>query len=196
LNKGIDLAKGELLARMDADDIALPERLQKQIAFLQTTKVDLVASTVKLIDFDGNTLPYWEADMTNIDSNSIRTFLLKDNCIAHPTVVGKTVLFRKYRYQLNQKYSEDYDLWLRMIADGLTIGKISEPLLLHRILHTSATRFKKVNTYYRLTKVKFRFLWQRLKNGRINVYTAQVFAHAIIDLMKAGGKEVKGLLAK
>jgi hypothetical protein len=110
--------------------------------------------------------------------------------------MGKSSLFKKYKYEYNQKYSEDYDLWLRIIADGLVIEKLAEPLLLHRILPTSATRFKKVNSYYRLGKVKFRFLWQQVKKGKFSAFNAKVFLFGSIDLLKAAGKEVKALFTK
>lgn len=196
LNRGIDLAKGEFIARMDADDIALPERFARQIELLEKEDVAMVATTVKLIDEEGNPLPDWKADVNNISLQNIKTYLLRDNCIAHPTVMGKTSVFRSYKYRFNQKYSEDYDLWLRLVADGKIIHKIDEPLLLHRILPTSATRFKKVNVFYRLAKVKFRFLWQQVSNGRLTSYQTKIFVHGMLDLIKAGGKEVKRLLAK
>lgn len=196
LNKAIELAKGEYIARMDADDIALPARLENQLRYLKQSVAAILATRVKLIDDEGKTLPDWEEDARNLSAHEIKSFLLKDNCIAHPTVMGKASLFKAYGYRYNQKYSEDYDLWLRLIADGLIIEKLAEPLLLHRILSTSATRAKKVNIYYRLAKVKFRFLWPQIKKGRFTSYHAKVVMYGLMDLIKAGGKEIKRLVAK
>lgn len=196
LNKAIALARGEYLARMDADDVALPERLQKQVSQLEQSGAAVLFTRVKLIDAGGKPLPPWKDDADNVAPQRIKNFLKNDNCLAHPTVMGKTALFKKYGYRYNQKYSEDYDLWLRLLADGLRIEKLEEPLLLHRILPTSETRFKKVNLYYRLAKVKVRFLWPQVKKGRITTFTAGVFLHAVTDLAKAGGKEIKALLGK
>ena len=196
LNRAIDLAEGKYIARMDADDVALPERLEKQIDYLESSDADIVATRVKLIDEKGNALPDWDDDAKNTSPSQIKNFLLRDNCLAHPTVMAKTSLFKKYRYKHNQKYSEDYDLWLRVVAEGLKIVKLDQPLLLHRILPTSATRFKKVNVYYRLAKVKFRFLWSQLKKGRLSAFNTKVFLFGLADMLKAGGKELKGLLSK
>ena len=147
LNRGIELAGGEWIARMDADDIALPRRLEKQLSFLTINPSALLATTVKLIDDSGISLPDWKDDIAHTTALQIRKFLPKNNCIAHPTVMGKASLFKRYQYVQNQKYSEDYDLWLRLSADGVTIAKLAEPLLYYRILPTSITRFKKVNIF-------------------------------------------------
>jgi glycosyltransferase involved in cell wall biosynthesis len=196
LNKAIDFAKGKYIARMDADDIALPQRFEKQVEYLEKTNISILATKVKLIDENGETLHDWDDDAKNITAVQIKNFLLKDNCVAHPTIMGKTAVFKKYKYQYNQKYSEDYDLWLRITADGMAIEKISEPLLLHRILDTSATRFKKMNHYYRLAKVKFRFLWPQIKKGRFSLFNTKVFLFGLADMLKAGGKEIKALISK
>lgn len=196
LNKAINLAKGEYIARMDADDIALPERLQKQIETLENSGVAMLFTRVKLIDANRNPLPDWKNDVDNTSPQRIKNFLKTDNCLAHPTAMGKTVIFKKYGYRYNQKYSEDYDLWLRLLTDGLRLEKLNEPLLLHRILPTSATRFKKVNLYYRLAKVKLRFLGPQVKAGRITAFNTGVFLHALTDLAKASGKEVKAAIGK
>ena len=194
LNRAIDAAQGDYIARMDADDVALPERLEKQLAFLKKSNAAIVASRVKLIGPDGKPLPDWKDDAENLTSEQIKRFSLRDNCVAHPTVFGWTDIFKKYKYRYNQKYSEDYDLWLRLFADGHRIEKIAEPLLLHRILPTSATRFKKINVYYRLGKVKFRFLWQQLKAGRLTRFHVSVFLFATRDFVMAAGKEIKRYL--
>jgi glycosyltransferase involved in cell wall biosynthesis len=196
LNRGVEAAKGTYLARMDADDIALPERLEKQLAYLQRTGAGIVASRVKLIDPEGNPLPDWPEDRDNVRPEHIRRYLRKSNCIAHPTVFGKTELFKRYPYHFGQKYSEDYDLWLRMAADKIRIEKMEEPLLLHRILPSSFTRSKKTNLFYGLAKVKFRFFMQQAKKGHLTPYVGSIFLFALVDLVKAAGKETKALFTK
>jgi len=196
LNRGVKEARGTFIARMDADDIALPERLEKQVAFLQSNEADIVATRVKLIDAFGNSLPDWVEDRDHITRDEIRRYLRRNNCIAHPTVMGRTALFRSYPYRFRQHYSEDYDLWLRMAADGLRIEKLAEPLLLHRILTTSFTRSKKTNLFYGLARLKFRFVGQQVQKGNLNGFVTGVFLFSLLDLLKAAGKEVKARFTK
>ncbi len=148
LNRAIDFSNGKWIARMDADDISLPERIKKQVGYAMANDSTLLATQVDLIDVNGLSLPPWPADRYTRNSTEIKRHLLRDNCLAHPSVFGKTEIFKRYRYRSVQKYSEDYDLWLRLVDDGFQIDKLDEPLLLHRILPTSATRFKKINFFY------------------------------------------------
>lgn len=196
LNKGVAAARGKYIARMDGDDISLPCRFEKQINYLQSHNLDLVASTVKCVDSKGQPLPNWKEDVVTITNAQIRKALPKNNCIAHPSVLGKTELFKNYPYQQKQGLAEDYDLWLRLVADGFRIEKLNEFLVLYRILKTSFTRSKKVNLFYGLARVKFGFFMQQAKKARFTGFTLAVFFYACLDLLKAAGKEAKALIKK
>lgn len=196
LNRAIDFSQGKWIARMDADDISLPERIKKQLEYVMENDSTFLATQVDLIDVNGLALPPWPADRHTRNSTEIKRHLLHDNCLAHPSVLGKAEIFKKYRYRRSQKYSEDYDLWLRLVADGFKIDKLNEPLLLHRILPTSATRFKKINVFLRLAKVKFRFAGYQLRKRKISGFTLRVMAYAFFDLIKASVKETKSLFSK
>jgi glycosyltransferase involved in cell wall biosynthesis len=131
LNKGIDEAKGKFIARMDADDISLPERIEKQVEFmLLHPEVDLCGTNYSIIDGKGNKI---EASVTMpLTSKEIATALLFTCPIGHPTV-----LFKKDTIQNLGKYDEkminieDYELWLRVAANGLIVN-LPEPLLKYR----------------------------------------------------------------
>ncbi|WP_121355477.1 glycosyltransferase family 2 protein [Flavisolibacter nicotianae] len=196
LNYAVSEAKGKYIARMDADDIALPQRLEKQVQHLRQKNVAVLATRVNLIDASGNPLPDWQADKSNITFKEIKKYLPLNNCLAHPTVMANADIFKRYPYRENQKYSEDYDVWLRLLAKGLQIEKLPEPLLLHRILPTSATRFKKINLFLRLAKVKFRFLAAQVKQRHFGKFESVVFVHACLDLLKAAGKQLKSHFSK
>lgn len=138
LNKCIKICKGEFIARMDADDISLPDRLQTQVNFLRSNQhFAMVASVVQPVDAKNNYLGLWSTDSSTINEGDIRSMLSKTNCIAHPSVMMRADVAKRLLYRAGAKASEDYDLWLRMLARGLRIAKIKEPLLLYRMHQSS-----------------------------------------------------------
>jgi len=194
LNKGIDNAKGRYIARMDGDDIALPERFKKQFEYLQLNKeVDILATVVTLIDENEIVSGTWHSDINNVSAKDIRKKLPKDNCIAHPSIMGNSSVFRKYKFNQTQSSGEDYDLWLRMAADNIIIHKLSEPLLKHRILTSSFTRTRHQNVFWKIAKIKTRFSWQQIKKRKLNVFTIKTFLYGCMDLLKGIGKNIKNL---
>jgi glycosyltransferase involved in cell wall biosynthesis len=195
LNCLLSLAKGQYIARMDGDDIALPDRIQKQLEYLERNQqVDVLASQVGLIDEDGNNIGDWDDDIKHSDARSIKRFLSINNCIAHPTIIAKREVLLKYKYQPRQKLSEDYDLWLRIAADGKVIDKIPLRLLDHRILATSFTRTRKVNVFFKILIVKWIFIKDQLLQGKLNKFILMTFLYLILDGIKGTGKAVKQIL--
>jgi len=157
LNMVLPFAGGEFIARMDADDISEPDRLAKQVAFLQQNpSVDVVASLVSFIDENGQTIrTVWEDDRKAVTNDPIKAMLPSRNCIAHPSVMMRGKLLRTYGYNEAQTHSQDWDLWLRLENDGKIIEKIQEPLLLYRIHGSSITStshkksaFRKKHEFY------------------------------------------------
>jgi glycosyltransferase involved in cell wall biosynthesis len=112
LNEGIDLARGKYLARMDADDVAYPERLEVQANFLtEHPDIDLVAARTLLFREDGIAIGLSPLRTTHeeICAAPWRGFFL-----AHPTWMGKTEWFRRHRYRLPEFVRcEDQELLLR-----------------------------------------------------------------------------------
>ncbi len=130
LNRGCDLAQGACIARMDADDIALPDRLSRQMGFLAgRPAVALIGGAVDVIDPDGRrmyTLRY------PVGEDQIKYGLPLWNCFAHPTIVMRTDAFRVVGgYRKAFLYAEDYDLWLRL-AERYDVANLAESILLLR----------------------------------------------------------------
>lgn len=129
LNIGISLAKGEYIARMDADDICLPERLEKQFNFLETNKdVGVCGTNISIIDENETIL----TDRVWGDNNPpIEWSLLWENPIAHSTVMIRTNIIKRDELFYREIYSEDSDLWCRL-ALKTRIKRINDVLLLYR----------------------------------------------------------------
>lgn len=127
LNKLIRLAKGEFIARMDADDISLPMRFDKQIEFFQENH-DIVLCGTQICDLGTKKKSDYP---TNPDE--IKFDLLWTNPIAHPTVMWRRQYFKKTNmlYDENYKSAQDYELWSRVAVLG-RIANLKEILLLQR----------------------------------------------------------------
>lgn len=171
LNKGIDFARGKYIARMDADDISLPNRFKQQVNYLEhNPSASVLATRVALINADGELTGYWGDDTEFVKSDLIRKGTAFTNRIAHPSVMVRADLLKKYKYNNYQKGSEDWDLWLRILADKHQIHKLDEVLLHYRI-HQESTMTgekKKVSLHLRLINTKGKFLLHQLP--KINSY--------------------------
>ncbi|WP_238916549.1 glycosyltransferase [Clostridium sp. YIM B02555] len=135
LNEGIDLAKGKYIARMDADDISLPDRFMKEFEFLEKNSEYSMVST--FITAFGN--GYSDKEMRNFEiihnkeDFEFIDLLCGGFVLCHPTVMIRRVLFQKYgKYDESYLYCEDLELWLRFMKNGVKIKNLSERLLMYR----------------------------------------------------------------
>lgn len=118
-------ARGEYLARMDADDVALPDRLARQVGFLEThPRVGAVGGAVELIDEHGE---HVGAAAYPVRPAEVAAALRSYNCLPHAAVTMRRAAFESCGgYRLS--YTEDYDLWLRM-AESWELANLPEPVL-------------------------------------------------------------------
>lgn len=129
LNTGLKAAIGEYIVRMDADDIALPQRLQRQVDFMdKNPEFGLAGSWYEMFgDLQGTR-------ELSVDTNLIQVTMLFHGALAHPTTIFRRELFSGHdlHYDTQFKYGQDYDLWVR--ASKVTkITNIPEVLLKYRI---------------------------------------------------------------
>lgn len=133
LNSGLLYSRSEYIARMDADDVAMPERFEKQVSFLDKNKDVMVVGT-NFLSMDENLEKcIWENVLPQ-DPDAVRQALLKSCCIGHPTVMMRRRVVEicgGYGDSPELKHVEDYELWLR-IAKRFKIANIGEHLLKYR----------------------------------------------------------------
>jgi glycosyltransferase involved in cell wall biosynthesis len=127
LNQGLKLAKGKYIARMDGDDISLPERFEKQVAYLEANPdVTLCGTCFTVIGSDV---------VIQLPENheAIKLAMLRGNCIAHPTVVIRKEVLDELPmvYNVSKEPAEDYDLWVRVLSLG-KLYNLQEVLLKYR----------------------------------------------------------------
>jgi glycosyltransferase involved in cell wall biosynthesis len=141
LNTMLDQAQGELIARFDADDIALPERFEKQVAFLQQhSDVVCVGSSLDWIDEQGRFIGH--CPMPESDEILQQLMLGGISLLHHPTaMVRRSVMVQVGGYDTSLKTSADLDLWLRLGEVG-KLANIKESLVLYRLHPQSITSAK------------------------------------------------------
>lgn len=127
LNESIDIARGEWVARMDQDDIALPQRFERQLKWLEKTGADITGSWVKFFgSWDRRVYKSYQSDQ------AIKMDMLFKSPFVHPSVIMRTDLAKQLRYDKTCEKAEDYDLWVRAAQAGWKMGNVPEVLLLYR----------------------------------------------------------------
>lgn len=136
LNRLIDLAMAdpsiEFLARMDADDISMPQRIERQLDFLREHPAVSILGTW-CIEFTQPDVPEFHKRLPSDAADVPRSMLFR-SALAHPTVMFRRGVFeRGHRYDPKLLVMQDYELWSRLIIAGETISNVPEYLLWFRI---------------------------------------------------------------
>ena len=113
LNFGLDKCNGLYIARMDADDIAYPKRLEKQVLFMDKNSDIAVCGTwYEFIDENNNIITKVKLPISDAE---IRRALYWSNPLCHPSVMIRSDILKKFCGYMGGIYAQDYDLWLRIV---------------------------------------------------------------------------------
>ena len=167
LRIGIENCSYNLIARMDTDDIAKPERFQEQIKIFKNNEVDLVGSWID---------EFWEID-NKIKIQKIRKVPEKDkeikeklkflNSFNHPTVIyKKNEVLKAGSYSEKYHLMEDYYLWVRMAMNGCKFYNIQKSSLFFR---TTPDTYKRRGGI-RFVKADILFQTELLRSGFVNIF--------------------------
>ncbi|WP_279155161.1 glycosyltransferase [Thomasclavelia cocleata] len=138
LNKGLRLANGKYICRMDADDISITNRIENQRKYLEENDYDLIGGISQIIDENGKSIYSIKKVPTNMDK--IKKALRYNQIISHPTWFGKKEVFDKLNGYRNMPLCEDYDFTLRAVLNGYKISNIDETVLKYRMTSSSISR--------------------------------------------------------
>jgi len=181
LNRGLDIAKGQLIARMDADDWSYPERLEKQVALMEKDKAVVVSGAgIAVCDEKlqiGSYRMYHESD------NEIRQHLFRYSPFCHPVIMMRTEAVKNVSgYSVFLYDAEDYDLYFRLGLAG-KFANLPDCLLKYRINSNSvsvkrARRQEKITLFIRL-KAVYEYSYRMTSADGI-YFAGQLLSHYVI----------------
>lgn len=173
LNKGLDAARGKYIARMDSDDISLPERLEVQVKYMDEHP-EIGVSGSDIIIFGEEINPYIFTQLHTPEECSAG--LLFNSCFAHPSVIIRKDLINTHNLKYKDEFRglEDYELWWQ-INKYAKLNNIAKPLLKYRHHKGQVTQDvpKKVQeAFVKFTEIRFVDLRIRMSNKELDLWNA------------------------
>lgn len=140
LNKGLDLATGEYIARMDSDDIAHPRRLELQVKTMDEDKEIVICGTSLRFIGKRFSFPFLVEGTENI-----KNYLVVKNCLIHPSVMIRNSIFKKENIYYDEAFihAEDYELFQR-VSSKYKVVNLKHPLLFYRLSPTGISRIHEI----------------------------------------------------
>ncbi|PTP29383.1 glycosyltransferase [Vibrio splendidus] len=164
LNIGIESSTAKYIARMDADDVSDPERLNSQLKYLVNNNLDLIGCSVNKINIDGDRI----GKMHSVDDHEISTTILKyKTFMFHPTWFGRSEVFKVIKYR-NFTYAQDVDFLHRTILNGYRLGNCPDFLLDFRVAEEEHINCIKIYRQY-----LFRHFSYKENTGRANDFDVE-----------------------
>lgn len=138
LNIGLQLCDAPFVARMDADDVAMPDRIENQMEFLLSNHCDLVGGYIQLIDENSCVIH----NRTNypVHDEAIKRMLLLKDCIPHPTWLFRREMAMKLQGYREVYAAEDYDFLIRAMLSGAKFGVLPQICLQYRVNRRGITQ--------------------------------------------------------
>lgn len=197
LNVAISKASGKYMARIDSDDFCELTRFEKQTNFLEShLGVDVLGTNLTLIDKDNNVISKRKYKTSH---KEIRKSFLFTTGVAHPSIMLKMELLKKFGgYNEDFAFSEDLELWLRLIRSKCVFANIDEHLVNYRVLDIDESR----NELHWKYNYKARFkhvphLWNPIY-ASVSIAAFKVFSMLSVHTRSqlAGSKLLSGLKGK
>lgn len=189
LNEGIALAKGDYIARMDADDVSYPTRLEEQVKILQSRpEVAVVGTQAKAIGYRSNLIK------VPVHESHINARIFFNSCFIHPTVVMRRKFIESVGgYNPSMVRAQDYDLWIRGRARGYQYSNIDDVLLEYRTYPSSISKKKMRQQLTYSQEIRRRHLttlYPDISNGAINSF---LYLAAPMQSLSFGKEDVREL---
>ena len=185
LNKAISLCEGKYIARMDADDICLPDRLEKQFKFMEENS-DVALSSCRFLTVKNGVYASGGAG-GRCDFKALKSMLLVANPILHPGVIAKAEVMKRFNYDTTLTCTEDLELWTRMVMENQKIQILPECLLIYR-LHdkqiTSTTLERQHTEVLKIQQKYYETLLEKMAEETHKFYISGIYFKENADINK------------
>lgn len=185
LKVGVEACTCTFVARMDSDDISLPDRCEKELKILNSSSLIAVVGSY-LTEFD--TSPDMPISIRKVPENGVEfnKFAKLRNPINHPTVMfRKSLILEVGNYNAFFSHCEDYELWYRIIKNGYLSYNIQESLLLFRTGKDFLERRshnKNLNSYIKLKKIMRSDKFINLNEYLLSILIQYLFSNAPLKI--------------
>lgn len=181
LNKGLEQCRHDIVARMDSDDIALPDRMEKQLAaFENDSELSLISGAVE--EFTKDTSDIVGRRDVPLSYEDIKKFSRKRNPMNHPAVAfRKTAVIKSGSYNEEYPYFEDYSLWVRMLMNGERAVNLKDTLVYMRV--DEGTFKRRGGSRYASDMLRFHRSLLRSEWATLGDHLTGALPHAIVCIL-------------
>lgn len=183
LNRAIGFARGTYIVRADADDISRKDRFEKQVQYMKEHP-ELDLSSANIFILQNKTIKPTQLHRKVMPEAANALFLLC-NPVCHPTVICRKTSIEKLMYDPSFTYTEDLELWTRMVRAGMKFGFQDDYLLLYR-MHDNQVSYQysdvQENQYKEIITRLYRDTFQELSDERLKVLVDHIYLRKTYDL--------------
>ena len=181
------MVEGKYVARMDADDICLPDRLEKQYDFMEKNP-DVALSSCRFITLKNNVYSSGGCG-GKCDSESVKALLLVTNPILHPGIIAKAEVIKELKYDKEFTCTEDMELWTRFVMSGYKVENLSEYLMIYRLHDKQITKTTLEKQYTEVIRIQKKYFGKFLKC--MNELQKDFYTHGIYFKEKTDCKKFR-----
>jgi len=156
LNRGVLMARSDIIVRADADDLSLVNRFEEQLGYLKShPEIDFLGTAAYLIDDQGGIRGEYCLPQAH---NEIKALAFKNTCFFHPSVaMRRTVLLKIGLYDPSYMRAQDKELWLRGLTYGCRYSNLKKPLIKYRVTDRSTSWRNIYRTVISLTRMAWSY---------------------------------------
>ncbi len=199
-NKGLQEATSPCIARMDADDVMLPERLQLQLDFLENNPdCGAVAGLAEYVPHHPNTKGFedyvaWSNSLLTAEDIFLNRFV--EMPVINPTTMWRKSISDRLGAYRNGDFPEDYELWLRWMDAGINVGKVNKPVLRWHDSDNRLTRTDEKYSKEAFHRVRVKYLARHLDkhnpfHPEVWVWGAARQTRRMAEMMKTEGISIR-----